>query len=243
MGFSIPGNEIGSNVLYWRDQKGLQGRDLQFLNYFYELKTNYTTIFKQSVSILVSGRHLDNPIILRARELIGLYTEGLEQCLQKCPVHGVTNVNLLLHLEEIMKFLTSCTRNGQFYSEIASAHEGLQNTVMEIVGFSDRDYKRFYHEPEEFVNELAHTLQNEEDVLFASFKTKQERLAQGDDEQEVENYASLKSVAGELMKNMCRYVDGALTELVNLCLNVLQGKINSKHSGIRMTLMLSAIRS
>lgn len=83
---------------------------------------------------------------------------------------------------------------------------------------------------------------DDEVLLKNKKKAIEKEMGTLDEDADEDDYSSLKSTTAGLIKCMCKYVDGVLTELFEFGLNVLEGKINSELSPVRILLLLAIIR-
>lgn len=99
--------------------------------------------------------------------------------------------------------------------------------MLPLLEFSEKEVEMFEDEPEEFVEEMLYV------VSAGQVKNREE------DRGEVDEDATIKTLAAKLLNSLCRYQDGFMLWLFKTCLQKLTTKVDSANTVYLVSLAIA----
>lgn len=108
--------------------------------------------------------------------------------------------------------------------------------ILPCLSLTPHDIENFYDNPLEFVNQIIH-------IVDGDVKTNPMQMGGMQEEDEIQQYETLKTCAAELLSTLCKFQDGTLSQIFDFALNVIEGKVGSPFPKSLMLFLLSILRS
>ena len=251
LNFALPGNNLDSTLFYFNQEH----EHRRIISHLHLLKAQALTILTQSTRLLQHCKEQDPStclLITQSPQFLREFVRSLAALLSKTQYYKLASSQIKV-CEEICLYLLATLRLGAHFALFTELKQSLVfNCLFKMLAFTPNDYDRYYNDPDEFLNSLlqlidltASPLKNQRKALTAKaaiMKGEDIPKADEDEDDEGEDFSNLRTLAGSLLSQIAKYIDGALSELMFYCVSVLDDRINMELSKNLMLVVICILR-